>query len=135
MIVSNFPLILKEKIMEPAQILAHYENTFPGIRAEWIDDQIVPKAVPGGYHSFVEFQSVLTIGTKCKGKQRSDGRGGWWLMSEVSIDHPKSKRILQVDLAGWKRSRIASPPKEYPVSDSLSLVFSVVKKGSPPVLL
>lgn len=86
-----------------------------GCRAELIDGQIVQKAQPGGLHARLSASVIGQLVPRFSRKTRSDGTGGWWILSEVTVRYRKTERILQPDIAGWRRDRVPECPKDYPV--------------------
>ena len=100
----------------PAQLLMAYEQIFPGIHPEWIDGVIGIKALPGWLHGNVTSQMLRTVGGLFHRHQASNGEGGWWIASEISIQYLNTDRILQADLAGWKRDQHSQPPDGFPVT-------------------
>jgi Uma2 family endonuclease len=89
-------------------------------RVELIDGQVIHKALPGGKHGHIENRVSSSVGTLFDRKKRADGRGGWWILSEVTVQYRKVSekgRMLTADIAGWKRDRVPVCPSEYPVPE------------------
>lgn len=103
-----------------AKHLDDIEREFLEERAELIDGQVVYKALPGGRHGQIESSIDRAVGSLFHRKKRDDGRGGWWILTEVSIQYRKVSekgRRLTADLAGWKRERVPACPSAFPVED------------------
>ncbi len=95
-------------------------------RAELIDGEIYYKALPSAEHSDVESKIDRLLGHNFHKKfKESDGTGGWWILSEVSIHYPRSERILTADIAGWKRTNTPEKPKGYPVKNKPDWICEV----------
>ncbi|MCA2960633.1 MAG: Uma2 family endonuclease [Silvanigrellales bacterium] len=88
-----------------------------GPSLELIDGEIVRKAMPGGKHGKLASRVVSRVETVFDRKSRSDGTGGWWILSDVSVHYRKMERVLEPDIAGWRRDRISTCPSEFPVPD------------------
>jgi Uma2 family endonuclease len=103
-----------------AQHLEKMERDIMDERAELIDGEVVYKALPSGKHGHLESSINRVVGTLFHRKKRDDGRGGWWILNEVSIKYrelSEKGRRLSADLAGWSRDRIPVCPSEYPVAE------------------
>ncbi len=100
----------------PAQLLMAYEQIFPGIHPEWIDGVIGIKALPGWLHGNVTSQILRAVGGLFHRHKASNGEGGWWIATEISVQYLNTDRILQADLAGWKRDQHSQPPDGFPVT-------------------
>ena len=88
-----------------------------GDRAQFIDGQIVQKTLPSGEHSSAQSEFLRTLLPKFSRKKRGDGSGGWWIRTEVSILLPTVAQVLTPDIVGWKRDRLESAPKGFPVRE------------------
>ena len=105
-----------------------------GKRAQFIEGQIVQKALPGGRHGRLEF----VIGAQLEGvfrrKAKDDGPGGWWLQTETSVLYPNVAEIHTHDLVGWRRERVPQEPLDYPVRERpdwvCEIAVSSMKKDS-----
>jgi Uma2 family endonuclease len=73
--------------------------------------------MPGGKHGKLASRVVSRVETVFDRKSRSDGTGGWWILSDVSVHYRKMERVLEPDIAGWRRDRISTSPSEFPVPD------------------
>lgn len=71
--------------------------------------------MPGGEHSDVFTALLRLIGNDFEGGRRDDGTGGWWIRGEITVDYPQFERRLEADVAGWKRVRVPTKPKGFPI--------------------
>jgi Uma2 family endonuclease len=111
--------------MNAAKKLNQFLEFDDNLRAEFIDGQVVHKALPGGAHAIVEGAILRNISSVFHKKKKENGTGGWWILPEVSIRYYKLERILTADLAGWRRDEVPSCPKSYPVNDKPNWVCEV----------
>ena len=88
-----------------------------GDRAQFIDGQIVQKTLPSGEHSSAQSEFLRTLLPKFSRKKQGDGSGGWWIRTEVSVLFPTVSQVFTPDIAGWKRDRLDSAPKGFPVRE------------------
>ena len=86
-----------------------------GERAQFIEGEIVHKALPSGWHGNLELSVGSAIRATFRRKKKEDGTGGWWIQSETSVQYAKTRQILTHDLVGWRRENVSPEPKEYPV--------------------
>ena len=103
-----------------ARSLEEFEHEIQEERAELIDGQVVYKALPGGRHADIESAIGAAIRIPFRRKKSDDGRGGWWILSEVTVQYRKISekgRMLTADIAGWRRDRVPVCPSEYPVDE------------------
>ncbi len=105
--------------------LADFMSLDPQAKAELIDGQIVYKMQPSGWHSRVSTCISSRVCSVFDRKPKGDGTGGWWVLSEVTVQYRKLERILQPDIAGWRRERTPVCPKEYPVQERPDWVCEV----------
>jgi Uma2 family endonuclease len=89
----------------------------PDPRFELIDGEIVRKAMPGGEHGALAANVTIRVGSLFSRKKRDDGTGGWWILSDVSVRYRRLERILEPDIAGWRRDRIRERPSGFPVEE------------------
>jgi Uma2 family endonuclease len=82
---------------------------------ELIDGEIVHKAMPGGKHGKLASRVISRVETLFDRKSRADGTGGWWILADVSVHYRRMERVLEPDIAGWRRDRIPVCPSEFPV--------------------
>lgn len=85
----------------------------PEIAAEIIDGELVEKAAPGPSHGHAQ----IRLGGKVDGRYGgppSDQGGGWWFVSEVETQY-EPRQVYRHDLVGWRRDRVPSLPKDWPV--------------------
>jgi Uma2 family endonuclease len=84
-------------------------------RIELIDGEFVEKAAPTIDHGLAQSLTTVTLaGAFHRRAGGAGGPGGWWIATEV--DMVLDGRGYRPDLAGWRRDRIASLPKERPVT-------------------
>lgn len=85
-----------------------------GQRAELIDGELFMSPPPKGRH--VRVNSVLghLIGARF-GLSTEGGPGepgGWWILDEPECHLLPDRRVVIPDLAGWRRSRMRTPPPD-----------------------
>jgi len=88
-----------------------------GERAQFIDGQIVQKTLPSGEHSSAQSEFLRTLLPTFSRKKQTDGSGGWWIRTEVSILLPSVGQVVTPDIVGWKRGRLEEAPKGFPVRE------------------
>ncbi|MDI3283600.1 Uma2 family endonuclease [Polyangium sp. 15x6] len=83
-------------------------------RHEIIDGELVQKAMTNAVHG----ASLLGLGSVIREEygrgRRSRGPGGWWLVADADIAFA-ADQIYRPDLAGWRRERMPTLPKEWPI--------------------
>lgn len=87
-----------------------------GERAEFVNGEIVQKALPGGKHGLRQANIVRGLASFHR-KSRSDGTGGWWILTETSVLYTESRAVTTHDLVGWRRDRVPEEPLDYPVRE------------------
>ena len=93
---------------------------FKDEREELIDGEVVYKALSGGKHSHIENRVSTNVSHLFDRKKRKDGSGGWWILTEASIQYRKVSekgRQLTADVAGWKRERVPACPSTFPIEE------------------
>lgn len=80
---------------------------------ELVDGELTQKAAPSWDHGST--QSALT-GQLWGPFQRKSGGGpgGWWILTEVHVAFD-DEHVYCPDLTGWRRDRVADPPRDFPV--------------------
>ena len=91
------------------------ENILLDDRMELIDGQEIRKSLPGKKHAQAETRIVAHMDRFFSRRKRDDGTGGWWILSEISIQYQATGRRLIADIAGWKRERVPVLPDDYPI--------------------
>jgi len=99
---------------------AHKPATFEDLlacedpdRLEIIGGELVEKAAPSPGHS----RSEIKIGAAIDPFNRTAGPrgpGGWWVFTEIHVGYPGGETYSH-DVAGWRRDRVPTQPKEWPV--------------------
>lgn len=86
----------------------------PDARVELIDGVFVPKAAPTFEHGRAQAHAVRAIsGPYDRRPGGPGGPGGWWIATEVDI--LLEGRGYRPDIAGWRRERAMTAPRERPV--------------------
>jgi Uma2 family endonuclease len=84
-------------------------------RLELIDGELVEKAAPTIQHGVAQASTGGSIGAAFHRRTASPGKpGGWWIATEVDI--ALDGRGYRPDLAGWRRARMQTMPKERPIT-------------------
>lgn len=95
-------------------------------RAELIDGELIEKAAPTFEHGRAQVRISTELGETFDRKR--GGPGGWWLASEVDV--LLDGRGYRPDLAGWRRDRLASPPRERPVTARPDWICEIVSESN-----
>lgn len=83
-------------------------------RFELIDGELVEKATPSLEHGRAQGRTVGAIGQRFDRRPGGpEGPGGWWIATEVDV--VLDGRGYRPDLAGWRRERLPSLPKDRPI--------------------
>lgn len=98
----------------PTATLADWLAQPEGARIELIDGELIEKAAPTFEHGRAQGHTVSALGGPFDRRTGGPGGpGGWWIATEVDI--VLDGRGYRPDVAGWRRDRLAAPPKERPV--------------------
>jgi Uma2 family endonuclease len=73
---------------------------------ELFDHSLTQKANPSWVHS----QAQTTLGGQLWGSFRRT----WWILTEVHVAFD-DEHVYCPDLTGWRRDRVADPPRDFPV--------------------
>ena len=114
---------------EPAVRSARYaelEGLPDTVIGEIIDGELVVSPRPGGPHAVAA--SVLTMGVGSPFGLGSGGPGGWWIVAEPELH--LGGHVLVPDLAGWRRERMPSYPREAAVTLDPDWVCEVLSKST-----
>jgi Uma2 family endonuclease len=105
------PTVPSTKPATVADWLAQAEDA----RMEFIDGELIPKAMPTIQHARAQGRTMQVIGAPFERRPGGPGRpGGWWLGTEVDI--LLDGRGYRPDLAGWRRERVPVLPRERPMT-------------------
>ena len=86
-----------------------------GNRLELIDGDFVEKAAPTIQHGVAQGSTWGSIGGAFHRRSGGAGRpGGWWIATEVDL--VLDGRGYRPDLAGWRRERMPTMPRERPIT-------------------
>jgi Uma2 family endonuclease len=93
-------------------------------RHELIEGALAERGAASGAHGGVQRRLSARIDPF---ERRPGGRwpGGWWFASEVDVYFDEAN-TLRPDLAGWRRERLASPPREVPVMSKPDWVCEIL---------
>jgi Uma2 family endonuclease len=93
---------------------ADYLAVPDGVRAELLDGELYLRPQPNGAH--VRVKSLLgaiivgRFGLSADGGP--NGPGGWWILDEPECHLAVDRRVVIPDLAGWRRTRLPTPPAD-----------------------
>lgn len=107
--------------------LSEWAQLPPESRCELREGRFIKKALPSFRHADVERAITEILSRSFRRKGRSDGTGGWWLATEVSVAYPQLENGFIHDLAGWRRDRVPEMPDEFPMSILPDWVCEVCK--------
>jgi Uma2 family endonuclease len=99
--------------MQTAESFSLYDRlmTLPeGLTGEILNGQLHAQPRPAGPHALAE--SVLQIEIGGPFGRGKGGPGGWWILVEPEIHFVRDTEVCVPDLAGWRRSRMPSIPKD-----------------------
>ncbi len=101
----------------------------PALALELVDGELVPKAAPTLDHASAQlaFGQVLRAPFHRR-VGGPGGPGGWWLGSEVDL--LLLGRGWRPDLAGWRRERAPSLPRERPVTLIPDWICEIVSESN-----
>lgn len=101
-------------VSSPAERLATWRDIAhlpEGTRVEVLDGQIVFAPSPTPAHQRIGGGLSRRIG----GPFDEDGDpGGWWILQEVDVELGRH-RLVQPDVAGWRRERVPGFPSDRPI--------------------
>ena len=83
------------------------------VKGEIINGVLYTQPRPRARHMDVE--DLLIDDLKSPYQRGRGGPGGWWILSEPGIELPGSPEVSP-DLAGWRRTRLPSLPKDGPIT-------------------
>jgi Uma2 family endonuclease len=100
--------------------------------AELIDGELIEKAAPSFEHGLAQGRTVGALGGAFGRRAGGPGGpGGWWLATEVDI--LLDGRGYRPDIAGWRRERVSTPPRERPVTVRPDWLCEVVSESNRAV--
>jgi Uma2 family endonuclease len=84
-------------------------DTLPdGERMELVDGQLVERAAPTFDHGDVQAALIEVLRPRFR-PRGPDGRGGWWIVTEVSVAY-SPERVCIHDVVGWRKDRVPRRP-------------------------
>jgi Uma2 family endonuclease len=90
------------------QLLALPENQV----GEIIGGQLYAQPRPAGPHAAAESAINVNLGSPFH-FGRSGGPGGWWILVEPEIHFVRDTEVAVPDLAGWRRERMPTIPRDH----------------------
>jgi len=75
-------------------------------RLELINGEIIKRPMARAEHAFVQ----TWISGDLNPYIRKSGSGGWWIMSEISVQYNEHQCPVH-DIAGWRKERLPQKPK------------------------
>lgn len=72
---------------------------------ELINGEIVRRSAPRAEHGAAQ----LSIGSELMPYRKTQGPGGWWIMTEITV-HYGEHQAPSHDLAGWRKERVTERP-------------------------
>ena len=97
-------------------------------RHEILDGEIVQKALPRLGHCSAQVRTGRLLGKFDRKPNGTTRPGGWWIVSEPTI-RLSLHGVVQPDLAGWRRDRLAVLTNEYPVELRPDWVCEIMADG------
>ncbi len=101
-----------------------------GDAVELVDGEVVHKALPKPEHggAQVKLSALLDPYHRRTGGPR--GPGGWWLMTEVEVEYPKTGEVFRHDAVGFRRDRFPERPKGLPVRERPDWVCEILSPST-----
>ncbi len=95
---------------------------------EVLEGEVLRKASPRGEHGFS--QSNLAMRLRDYQRQFRPGSrvGGWWFATEATIELSRHV-VVQPDVSGWRRERMARRPAGYPIQLRPDWVCEIISDG------
>jgi Uma2 family endonuclease len=101
-------------------------------RIELIDGEFVEKAAPTIEHGRAQQRTAGALGSPFDRRPGgSGGPGGWWIATEVDI--VLDGRVYRPDIAGWRRDRVPTLPRERPVAVRPDWICEIVSESNRSV--
>jgi Uma2 family endonuclease len=98
-------------------------------RLELIDGELIPKAAPTFEHGQAQASTVTALGGPFARRLGGPGGpGGWWIATEVDI--LVEGRGYRPDIAGWRRDRAPTMPRERPVTVRPDWICEIVSESN-----
>ena len=82
-----------------------------GTRVEVLDGEVAFAPSPAPAHQGIGARILRRIGGPF---DEDDDPGGWWILPKVDVELGPH-RVLQPDVAGWRRERVPTFPYEQPI--------------------
>ena len=89
------------KLSTIADLLESHEE-----RVELINGEIVRRPMARAEHGVVQHRTGVELGPV----DRKSGPGGWWIITEVSVNY-ELHQCPSHDLAGWRKERLPERPR------------------------
>ena len=96
---------------------------------ELIEGRLVRKADPSGEHGGSQVDVVSRIHPFFQRPLGRGGPGGWWFASETEI-RLASGDIVRPDVCGWRRERVPSRPRGFPVGERPDWICEIVSSSN-----
>jgi Uma2 family endonuclease len=97
---------------------------------EIIAGELVQKAAPTFEHGDAQSSVVARLKPSFQGPSGGDGRGGWWIATEVEIELADDE-VYRPDVVGWRRDRVTERPSGQPVRTLPDWVCEIVSPSRP----
>jgi Uma2 family endonuclease len=98
-------------------------------RIELIDGDFVEKAAPTFEHGRAQGHTVAALGGPFDRREGGPhGPGGWWIATEVDVQ--LGERGFRPDICGWRRDRLAQPPRQRPVTVCPDWICEIVSESN-----
>ncbi len=78
--------------------------------AEIINGRLHTQPRPAGPHTLAASSLEMQIGPPYH--RGRDGPGGWWILVEPEVHFIRDTEVLVPDIAGWRRERMPSVPRD-----------------------
>ena len=99
------------KVSDPPT-LADLDALAPDMKGEIIEGVFYAMTKPRAFHQAMSGRIYRHVSSYFEGNQ--GGPGGWWILPEPGIELPGTLEISP-DVAGWKRERLPTLPKDAPL--------------------
>ncbi len=96
---------------------------------ELIGGEVTQKAAPSGEHGDAQAGIVGAFRSSFQRPAGNDGRGGWWIATEVEV-LLETGDIVRPDVLGWRRERCSERPTGTPVKLRPDWICEIVSPGN-----
>lgn len=97
-------------------------------RHEILDGELTEKALPRFEHSVAQSRSGQLLRSFNRTPNGPRRPGGWWIVTEPTVQLSRHE-LVQPDVAGWRRERLAEIHRGYPIKLRPDWVCEIMSDG------